>query len=38
MLPMEIFMDESKRGLTTLISELKKKSGFLDEEEKSLKA
>lgn len=38
MFPMEIFMDEGKRGFSALASELKKKSFFTEEEEKNIKS
>lgn len=38
MQPMEIFMDESKRGFVALSSELKKKSPLIEGDNKNIKS
>jgi len=38
MQPMEIFMDESKRGFVALSNELKKKSPLVEGDNKNIKA
>ena len=38
MQPMEIFMDESKRGFVALSSELKKKSPLVEGDNKNIKS